>query len=115
MENRTYAQRLINDYSDKPVTKTDSLKALDKKVRKSPKIFSYIFGSIGSLILGTGMCLAMQVIGSAAALKYIGVGIGLVGILMVSVNYYLYKKMLARRKRKYAGEILRLSGEILGE
>lgn len=34
---------------------------------------------------------------------------------MVSVNYFIYKSILKRRKDKYRAEILELSSRILGE
>lgn len=57
------------------------------------------------------MCLAMQVIGNMMPL---GIVIGVVGIAMVSANYFIYRAMLNARKRKYADEILALSDELLG-
>ena len=46
MENKTYAQRILNDYTEKELTKTDELKSLDKKVRKTPQIFAIIFRTV---------------------------------------------------------------------
>jgi hypothetical protein len=34
-------------YSEKQLTKFDELKALNKKVLKAPRIFAYVFGSVG--------------------------------------------------------------------
>ena len=45
----------------------------------------------------------------------IGIVIGLVGILMVSVNYHIYKRILERSRRKHANEVLELSKELLNE
>lgn len=101
-------------YVEHETTKFDELKALDKKVRRPAKVFSYIFGSIGSLVLGTGMCMAMKVIlADLAFVMPLGIGIGAVGIAMVSANYFIYKKILSSRKRKYANKVLALSDEIL--
>lgn len=102
--------KIRENYTQKKETKFDELKALDKKVKMPALIFAYIFGSIGSLVLGTGMCLAMKVIGNAMAL---GIVIGLVGILMVSVNYFIYKKILSLRKKKYQEKVLSLTDELL--
>ena len=99
-------------YAPAEKTKLDTLKALNKKVSRPAKIFAYIFGSLSSLVLGLGMCLAMKVIGD---LMIPGIVIGCVGILLVSVNYRLYKRILAVRKKKYAPEILALSDELLGQ
>ena len=59
------------------------------------------------------MCVAMEVI--LAGLMYVGIIVGLVGILFVSINYPIYKKLLNSRKRKYANEIVDLSKALLNE
>ncbi len=106
-------EKIRNDYVEKEVSKYDELKSLDKKVRKGANIFSYIFGIIGSLVLGFGMCMAMEVILEGNMI--IGIIIGLVGILMVSVNYKLYKKIVNKNKNKYREQIIDLSNELLNE
>ena len=105
-------QHIREQYTEQKPTKLDELKKLDQQVKRPAEIFAYTFGTVGSLVLGTGMCLAMEVIGNVMAL---GIVIGVVGIGMVSVNYFLYKKMLASRKNKYANEILKLSDDLLKE
>ena len=110
---KRYLEKLISNYQDKEMTKVDELKALDKKVKNPVKIFSYIFGSISSLVLGFGMCVAMEVI--LAGLMWVGIIVGLIGILFVSINYPIYKKLLNSRKRKYANEIIELSNNLLNE
>ena len=64
--------------------------------RKKLSFFAYTFGIIGALILGTGMCLAMKVIGD---IMWLGIVIGVVGIAMVSINYVLYKIILKSAKQ----------------
>ena len=103
-----------NSYCPQEESKLQQLKALDSKVSRPAKIFAYVFGSIGSLVLGTGMCFAMKVIG--ATLPYtmpFGIAIGILGIIMVSANYSIYTRKLAKRKRKYEKQILALSNELL--
>ncbi|MBQ9792148.1 MAG: dihydropteridine reductase [Clostridia bacterium] len=101
-------------YSEKTTEKTklEELKELDRKVKQPTKIFAYSYGIVGSLILGTGMCLAMKVIGS---MMVFGIVVGLIGIGMVSTTYMLYKKLLQRRKAKYSQEIIEKSNELLNE
>ena len=98
-------------YVAKQRTQLDELIALDKKVKAPAEIFAYSFGTAGSLVLGTGMCLAMKVIGD---MMIAGIGIGLAGIAMVSLTYPIYKGLLARRRKKYAERIVAMSDEILG-
>ena len=106
------ANKIKDGYIEKPITKLDELKALDKKVKKPAKVFAYIFGTIGSLVLGVGMCFAMKVLGDIMA---VGIVVGLLGILMVSINYPIYKHILKKRKSKYCSKVLQLSQEIVGE
>jgi len=108
---KKYLEKMINNYKEKAPTKVDELKQLDKKVKKPVNIFTYILGTIGALILGFGMCVAMEVI--LPGLMWVGIVVGLVGILIVSVNYFLYKKMLESRKKKYASQIVELSKSLL--
>ena len=75
-----YAEKLINYYETKTPTKLDELKSLDKKVKKPAYLFAYIFGILGSLILGTGMCLAMKIIGGTNPLMIIGIIVGIVAL-----------------------------------
>lgn len=114
MENE-FAEKLIEEYSEKGVSKIDELKALDKKVKNPARIFALSFGIVGALILGVGMCLAMKIIGGTTALMVLGIVIGLVGIAMVAVNYPIYQKMLSNRKKKYSQEIIAKSNEILNK
>lgn len=99
--------------------KTDSLyqlKQLDKKVKRPVRIFSYVFGSLSSLVLGTGMCFAMKVIGATLPhVMSLGIAIGLVGIFLVSINYPIYKGILNARKKKYSNRIIELSDALLNK
>lgn len=100
------------DNKEQEISKIDELKLLDKKTKLPAKIFAYIFGSFGTLVLGAGMCLAMPEV--IEGYMPLGIGVGIVGIVMVSINYALYKTQLKARKRRMSGEIIKLSDEILG-
>lgn len=113
-QERQYAQAVRAEYAPKSeeTNRLEQLKALDGAVRRPAAIFAYTFGILGALVLGVGMCLAMEVIGS---LMPLGVVAGVVGIAMVSANYFLYRRILNARKRKYAGKIIALSDELLAD
>lgn len=104
------AEEIRDEYTEKKRTKLDELMELDRKVKRPAEIFAFIFGTIGSLVLGFGMCLAMKVIGDMMAL---GIVIGVVGIAMVTANYFLYKMIINRGKKEYGDKILALTEEIL--
>lgn len=110
---KVYAEKIAEEYSKKSDSKVIALKKLDRKAKLPAEIFTYSFGIIGALILGVGMCLAMGVIGAGTvAFMVAGIIIGAIGIAMVSVNYPVYKKMLAKNKQKYAFEIMELAKAI---
>ena len=89
---RNYVNKIIKNYQVKEITKVDQLKALDKKVKTPVDTFAYIFVTVGSLLLGFGMCVAMEVI--LAGNMALGIIVGLVGIFLVTINYFMHKKML---------------------
>ena len=101
-------EKIREEYEIKPKKSgLEEAKQLDKKCKLPVYIFTYTFGIIGTLLLGVGMCLAMKVIGDGSALFIaIGVIVGLLGILIVSVNYPLYSYFLRKRKEKYSSSIL---------
>lgn len=110
---KIYAETIANEYAHKDTTKVIQLKKLDAKAKRPAKIFAYTFGIVSSLVLGVGMCLAMKVIGDGSAVSFgAGIGIGLLGILGVSINYPIHQKILAKGKEKYASDIIRLAKEI---
>lgn len=111
---RQYAENIRRAYADKSESesKLERLRKLDSAVRRPAEIFAYTFGILGALVLGAGMCLAMEVLGSAMPL---GIAVGILGIAMVSANYFVYRSILRSRRKKYADEILSLSDDLLGE
>lgn len=113
MNERKYIQNVVKSYTEKETTKVDEIRTLDSKVKKPVIIFSYIFGTISALLMGFGMCVAMQVI--LADLMWLGIIIGVVGIALCLLTYPIYSKLLSKRKKKYSDQILKLSNELLNE
>ena len=106
---KIWAESIAKDYAPKDSSKIVALKKLDNKAKLPATIFTYSCGIISALVFGTGMCLAMQVIGSSMVL---GVVIGILGLIGCGINYPIYKKMLEKGKAKYAYEIVQLAREI---
>ena len=110
------AEKIASEYAPKKTSKVVALKKLDKKAKQGAQIFSLTFGIISSLVMGTGMSFAMGVIGgNNTTSMIIGIIVGLVGILGLSINYFIYKKLLAKGKQKYGSDIIRLAKEIAEE
>ena len=106
---KIYAESIAKEYAPKDNSKIIALRKLDAKAKMPATIFTYTFGIVSSLVFGTGMCLAMQVIGSSMPL---GIAVGIIGMIGCGVNYPIYKKMLEKGKSKYAYEIVQLAKEI---
>ena len=106
---KIWAESIAKDYAPKDSSKIIALKKLDNKAKLPATIFTYSCGIISALIFGTGMCLAMKVIGNSMVL---GILIGVIGMVGCGINYPIYKKMLEKGKAKYAYEIVELARQI---
>ena len=109
---KIYAESIAKEYAPKDNSKIVALRKLDAKAKNPANIFTYTFGILSALVLGTGMSLAMQVIGSGVTGMILGIIIGIIGIIGCCVNYPIYKKLLEKGKEKYAYEIVELAREI---
>ncbi len=109
---KIYAEQIANEYAPKDESKVIALKKLDAKAKLPAHIFAYSFGVVMALIFGFGMCLSIGVLGSN---KILGIIIGIIGLVGISINYPIYKKLLIDGKNKYAFEIMELAKEISDE
>lgn len=102
-------------YTPKQKDAIDELRRLDAQVRRPVQVFSYIFGSIGALIMGAGMSLVMTDIAATLGIPYalpIGIAAGVIGMIIAIVNYPIHSAVLNSRKKKYAPAILALSEKL---
>ena len=110
---KIYAEQLANEYAPKDTSKVIALRKLDARAKLPATVFTYSFGIISALVLGTGMCLTMGKIGSGTTGSFVlGIVIGIIGMIGMGVNYPVYKRILANGKKKYAFEIMELAKEI---
>lgn len=110
---KIYAEQIANEYAPKDTSKVVALKKLDARAKLPATVFTYTLGIVSALVFGTGMCLAMKVIGSGTVgAVVLGVLVGVLGALGMGVNYPAYKRILANGKKKYAFEIMQLAKEI---
>ena len=108
-------ERIRSQYIEQAHTDLDALKALDAKVKRPANVFGYTYGSIGAVVMGAGMSLVMTEIGALLGMETTlvpGIAVGLVGLVMCCTTYPIYKKILAGRKKKFAGQIMELSDRI---
>lgn len=110
---KIYAEALANEYAPKDTSKVIALRKLDKRVKLPAEILAYTFGIAAALLTGVGMCISMNVIGTATTGSMVlGIIIGIIGFLLMGINYPVYKKLHESRKQKYAFEIMQLAKEI---
>lgn len=98
--------------------KMEQLRRLDSGVMKKAACISLIVGIVGVLIFGMGMSIIMSDIGetinfSKGASTTAGILIGIIGILILSIAYPLYKLTLKKEREKIAPEIIRLTDELM--
>ena len=116
MKDQEFAvEKIRSQYTQQENTDLDALKALDARVKKPANVFGYVYGSIGTVIMGAGMSLVMTDIGTMLGMTETlipGIAVGLVGMVMALTTYPIYKKILNSRKKKYAARIMELSDRI---
>lgn len=98
--------------------KMAQLRRLDASVTQKATTVALVFGIIGALIMGMGMSLAMTNVGEILGLTgqmamFIGIIIGIVGIILVCVAYPVYNRIVKRERERIAPEILRLTDELM--
>lgn len=98
--------------------KMAQLRRLDASVTQKAQAVSLVFGVIGALLLGIGMSLAMtdlgEILGSYREMAMLlGIVIGIVGIVLVSLAYPLYNRIVKKEREKIAPEIIRLTDELV--
>ena len=109
---KIYAESIAKEYAPKDNSRIIALRKLDAKAKLPSTVFTYTFGIISTLIFGTGLCLAMGVIGKGVPGMAAGIVIGIIGMLGCGLNYPIYKHLLEKGKRKYGSTIIRLAREI---
>lgn len=109
------AKAIRAQYEEKQPTDLDKLKELDAKVKRPANTFGYAYGVASTLIMGAGMSLVMTEIGrKLKGMRIAGVLIGTVGMGMALSTAPIYNKILNKRKKEYAPQILELSDRIMG-
>lgn len=103
---------------EKTEDKMEELRRLDASVTQKATVVSLILGVFGTLVMGIGMSLAMTEIGEIIGLvssvsMLIGIPVGTVGIVLVSLAYPTYNRIVKRERKRIAPEIIRLTDELM--
>jgi uncharacterized membrane protein YccF (DUF307 family) len=94
----------------------EQLRRLHTIPTQKAQALSLAVGTIGALILGTGMSLCLTELGTALGdlAMVLGIIVGIVGMVMVSVAYPIFNRVLRKERARIAPEILRLTDELIG-
>ena len=108
-------KRIRKKYSAPEENKMDQLRRLDQRATQKAQAWAIAVGVIGALILGTSMSLAMTELSGflGGTAMFIGIPVGLIGIVLVALAYPLYTRTLKKERQRIAPEILRLSDELM--
>ena len=101
-------KRIREKYIPREEDKMEQLRRLDKSVGSKATTFSLALGIVGSLVMGSGMCLCM-----VWNRFFIGIPVGLVGIALVALAYPIYSRILNKEREKIAPLIIQLSDDLL--
>ena len=101
--------------------KMAQLRRLDRIPGQKAQSWSIGLGTVGALILGTGMSLAMTDLGEKLGTYWngyslampVGIVTGVLGLVLVALAYPLYGRVLRKERQRIAPEILRLTEELL--
>ena len=94
----------------------ERLRRLDASVTKKGTTVSLIVGTLGSILMGSGMSLIMTDLGAllpGMLSLFIGIAVGVVGIVGVALAYPIYKAITKKERERIAPEVLRISEELL--
>jgi len=111
-------EKIRTQYTEKEISGLDELRALDKKVKRPARVFAYVFGTIGAIVMGSGMSLVMTELPKMLNMEnsmLIGIIIGIIGLSAVIINYPIYKHVLGKRRKKYQDKIIALSDKIINK
>lgn len=108
-------EKIRRKYIPPQEDKMAELRRLDASVSQKAQAAAIVLGVIGCLILGTGMSLCMTELSGflGGTAMFIGIPVGLVGLVMVALAYPLYNRILKKERARIAPQILQLTEELL--
>ena len=108
-------EEIRKKYLPKEEDKMDQLRKLHAIPTQKAQARSIALGVIGTLILGAGMSLCMTELSGfwGGTAMFIGIPVGIVGMVLVALAYPLYNRVLKKEREKIAPEILRMTDELL--
>ena len=108
-------ERIRKKYLPQEPDKMEQLRRLDRGASQKAQAGAIALGVIGTLVLGTGMSLCMTKLSGflGGTAMFIGIPVGIVGIILIALAYPLYNHILKKERQRIAPEILRLTDELI--
>lgn len=100
-------------------TDLERLVALDRAVTRRASVAAITLGTVGVLILGLGMSLVMTQFASdifsgwGVDRNIVGIVVGIFGMILSAAAYPMYRRTLARERKRVAPEIIELSDRLM--
>lgn len=107
-QNQEEIERIRKKYAAPQEDKMTRLRHLDRLAERPGTIVSIALGTVGTLMLGIGMCCTMV----WTSLFIPGIAVGLTGIAGICAAYPLHGIITRRERKKYAPQILKLIDEL---
>ncbi|MBQ8731629.1 MAG: hypothetical protein IJY82_02210 [Oscillospiraceae bacterium] len=119
-KDREEIKAIRDKYTPREITedKMTQLRRLDAGATKKATVMALAVGIFGALLLGSGMSLVMTELGNAMGLTpdltmVLGIPVGVLGILLVSIAYPIYHSVLRKERERIAPEVIRLTDELM--
>lgn len=103
-------RKIREKYLPREESPMEQLLRLDKGAAQKGTALSLCAGTLGTMILGIGMCCCMV---WGRALFVPGIVIGLLGLTGVCLAYPMYTRVTRQERLRIAPEVLRLTEELL--
>ena len=102
-------------YLPKEEDKMEQLRRLHHSATQKAQAASIALGIIGTLIFGLGLSLCLTELSGflGGTAMFVGIPVGLGGLVMLALAYPVYNAVLRRERKKIAPEILRLTEDLL--
>lgn len=100
-------KRILQKYEPQEENKLEQLRRLDKSAARPGKLLSIIVGVVSALVFGVGLCCTTV----WTEHFMLGIGIGVLGLMGISVAYPLSVAITKRQRKKLAPDIIKLSAD----
>ena len=110
-------ERIRKKYLPQEPDKMEQLRRLDRGASQKAQAGAIALGVIGTLVLGTGMSLCMTKLSGflGGTAMFIGIPVGIVGIILIALAYPLYNHILKKERQRIAPQVLQLADELTRE